>query len=230
LALGIGTWYWTHLTDTHYSTAVGAVTSVPLDDGSKITLNTASEIHIELTSSERRVSLEKGEAFFAVAKDPKRPFIVHAGNKRIIAVGTQFSVRRSGQDVRVAVAEGKVRIESYGPGGAANPQSAPLAAGSVASTSDSGIVVAQQSLTALQDDLSWRQGYLTFHDISLAEAVAEFNRYNTHRITIDDPKVAAIRISGTFRAVNYEAFVRVLDDGFHIHARTSGDETILARD
>ena len=60
---------------------------------------------------------------------------------------------------------------------------------------------------------------------SLADAVAEFNRYNTHRIVIEDPAVAAIRISGTFRTLNYEAFVRVLDHGFAIHSRTSEDTT-----
>ena len=104
-----------------------------------------------------------------------------------------------------------------------------LTPGSVASAGDAGVVVEQKPLAEAEDDLSWRQGYLTFHDTSLADAVAEFNRYNAHKIAIDDPAVAAIRISGTFRASNYEAFVRVLDDGFAIHSKSSEDSTTLTR-
>src|SRR4029077_4657262 len=101
--------------------------------------------------------------------------------------------------------------------------------GSIASAGDEGIVVQRKGLAEAEADLTWRQGYLTFHDTSLADAVAEFNRYNAHKIVIADPAVAGIRVSGTFRALNYEAFVRVLDDGFAIHARSTDDTTTLIR-
>lgn len=237
-----GAWYvWP--TGDRYSTPIGGVASVPLNDGSKITLNTASEVRVALTSKERRVELDKGEAYFEVAHDPSRPFIVQVGNKRVVAVGTKFSVRRNGEDIRVVVTEGKVRID----GGSATARDRQRAAGasadvlqqergpgetfltpgSIASAGDDGVVIQERALAELADGLSWRRGYLTFHNTSLADAVAEFNRYNAHRITIEDPKVAAIRISGTFRAVNYEAFVRVLDDGFAIHAANTEDTTTL---
>src|SRR5262249_8377393 len=102
-----------------------------------------------------------------------------------------------------------------------------LAAGSVASTQASRILVQQRSVPSVEDDLSWRRGYLTFHDTLLATAVDELNRYNKHKIVIQDPQVAAIRISGTFRAVNYRAFVRVLGEGFGIRSQDGEDTTTL---
>jgi transmembrane sensor len=112
---------------------------------------------------------------------------------------------------------------------ASGPGEAFLTPGNVASVGDDGIVIEQRPLTEAQDDVSWRQGYLTFHDTSLADAVAEFNRYNTHQVVIEDPAVAEIRISGSFRVRNYEAFTRVLEDGFALHARRSDDTTMLIR-
>lgn len=248
-ALGVGAYFFAAAPrGDRYSTPIGGIASVSLADGSRLTLNTATRVRVELTPQERHVRLEDGEAFFQVAKDPNRPFVVEVGNKRVIAVGTEFSVRRTGDDMRVVVTEGKVRVESGSADGAAtvrrrpgpagaSPQMAQgrppsevlLTPGSVASAADDGVVVEQKALSEAEDDLTWRHGYLTFHDASLADAVAEFNRYNTHKIAIQDPAVAAIRISGSFRALNYEAFVRVLGDGFAIHARTTGDTTTLTR-
>jgi len=100
---------------TRYSTPVGEIASVPMRDGSKVTLNTDSQIRVTLTDSERRVDLKYGEAFFEVSKDPKRPFVVNAGGKRVIAVGTQFSVRRDANDIQVVVTEGRFASKTRHP-------------------------------------------------------------------------------------------------------------------
>ncbi len=240
LAVGVGTYFAIAPNGERYATPIGGIASVPLQDGSSVTLNTASEVRVELTPHERHIRLNKGEAFFEVAKDPNRPFIVQVGTKRVIAVGTKFSVRRDGDDVRVAVTEGKVEVTDTR--GQQDPRSPPsvggslhegevfLTPGNIASADNAGIVVENRPLAEVVDNLSWRQGYLTFHETSLADAVAEFNRYNTHQIAVGDPKVAAIRISGTFRAVNYRAFIQVLDAGFAIHAETNQDTTTLSKD
>jgi transmembrane sensor len=94
-----------------YRTAVGSIKAVPMKDGSTITLNTDSGIRVAISDTERRVDLEKGEAFFEVAKDLNRPFVVRVGDERVTAVGTKFSVRREADDVRVIVTEGRVRVE-----------------------------------------------------------------------------------------------------------------------
>jgi len=244
-----------------YQTPVGGTESVPMSDGSNVTLNTNTRIQVTLTEKERGVQLERGEAFFEVAKDPNRPFIVSAGSKRVIAVGTKFSVEREADGVRVVVSEGTVRIEdATAPSHANSVRSAGtgankegtarlaqgesqatggeslggegvmLSAGSVARAQGDSVLVQEKPLPEVIDDyLSWRTGYLVFHDVPLAEAVAEFNRYNTRKIEIDDAAVASIKVSGKFRSTNFEAFVRLLEDGFAIRAHTTDDQIILTK-
>jgi len=227
-------------TGNRYATPIGAITSVALSDGSNMTLNTATEVHVDLTARERDVDLTHGEAFFQVAKDVKRPFVVNAGRKRVIAVGTQFSVRRDGDDVEVIVTEGTVRMEERrAPEVSTTPQSpldpsAPnsadivlLSAGTVARAGDAGVLVQREAVSATQDHLSWRTGTLTFRDQTLGEAVAEFNRYNERQIVIRDPAVAQLRIEGNFRATNVDAFVRLLESGFRVRASTDENQILL---
>lgn len=208
-----------------YRTPVGGLAVVPMADGSTITLNTDSRIRVAMSGQERRVELERGEAFFDVAKDPGRPFVVDAGDQRVIAVGTQFSVRREGDAIRVVVTEGKVRVEPEGRESVAARE--PLTAGAVALANNAGVLLQQQALPDAQEALSWRTGVLVFRDLTLTEAVAEFNRYNTRKIVIEDPGIATLRIAGSFRATNLDAFARLLERGYPLHARYADDRIIL---
>jgi transmembrane sensor len=203
-----------------------------MPDGSKITLNTDSEVRLDLENpAERRVELQKGEAFFEVAKDPNRPFVVSVGRKRVIAVGTAFSVLRDGDDVRVAITEGRVRIEDAAERaterGGTDDGISTLAAGSIARATNAGVLIQEKPIPEIENDLSWRTGYLIFRDTALADAVAEFNRYNTRKIVIEDPAVAATRVSGKFRSTQFEAFVRLLEAGFPIRAHAVDDHIVL---
>jgi transmembrane sensor len=80
----------------------------------------------------------------------------------------------------------------------------------------------------IERTLSWRNGVLTFRDTPLSSAVAEFNRYNTRQIVIDDERVASLQIGGIFRATQPENFVRLLSEGFPIHV-VMADERIVLR-
>jgi transmembrane sensor len=206
-----------------YTTPVGGMASVPLEDGSKITLNTDSTIRVALSTYERQIYLTQGEAFFDVARDPVRPFIVSAGRQRVVAVGTRFSVRRGEDGLRVVVTEGKVRIEDSKDGGSVLL----VAAGGVAKTGKYGGLIQKKTPPEAEEILSWRTGYLTFNDTPLADAVAEFNQYNTQRIIVDDPEAARIPLTGKFKPSNYEAFVRLLEDGYAIRVERVGEKIIL---
>ena len=207
-----------------YSTAIGGLQAVPMTDGSRVTLNTDSEIRLAVTEKERRVELKHGEAFFEVAKDASRPFVVSAGGQRIVAVGTAFSVRRQGNDIRVIVSEGKVRVEVPGKD-AALMQALP--AGSIVRTSSNEVLVQTKSIAEVEQSLSWRSGLLTFRNTPLADAIAEFNRYNTRKIVIDDPAIAALEIGGIFRATNLDSFVDLLQDGFPVRATAEAELIVL---
>ena len=211
-----------------YSTAVGGLASVPMVDGSKVMLNTNSELRVAVTDSERRVNLEQGEAFFQVAKDPSRPFVVIAGNERVIAVGTQFAVRRDADGMRVVVTEGRVRVEPSR-GSSRQAPVAELSAGSVAQSGGQGVLIQQRPVQEVEDFLSWRRGYLVFRNTTLADAVAEFNRYTTSKIVIEDEAVGALRIGGNFRSDNVKAFLRLLHEGFDIDVEARGERLVLKR-
>jgi transmembrane sensor len=211
----------------HYSTPVGGVSALPLPDGSQVTLNTASEIRVAVTDSERRIVLEQGEAFFNVAKDPARPFVVRVGNRRVTVVGTQFAVRRDRDELRVLVTEGKVRLESEGE----SPQRAVLLpAGAVARDGDMGVRVEQRTAQDLEEMLSWRSGFIVFQDVELAAAVHEFNRYLPRQMVIEDPAIASIRVGGMFRVSNVEAFLRILQADFPVAVERRGHRIALTKE
>jgi len=220
--------------DHDYATPIGATEAVALPDGSRLTLNTDSHLRIDMDGATRRVRLRQGEAFFEVAKDPSRPFVVEAGGKRIVAVGTAFSVRRTGDDVRVVVSEGRVRVESVQtPDRAIQPTlPAPLLdAGMIANTQGEAVLVQTGSAVDIARNLSWRTGQLVFRDTPMAEAVAEFNRYNTRKLVIEDASIDDLRVGGIFRATQIDAFVSLVQQGFPVQARAEADRIVLtARD
>jgi transmembrane sensor len=208
-----------------HATVIGGMERVPMVDGSRVTLNTNSQVSIALSEHERRVELKHGEAFFEVAKDPNRPFVVVAGDKRIIAVGTAFSVRHDGDDLKLIVSEGTVRMET--PSKHIKPPG-PLSAGSIVRARRDAMLVQKEAMADIERTLSWRNGVLTFRDTALSSAIAEFNRYNTRQIVIEDERVAALQIGGIFRATQPEAFVRLLSEGFPIQV-VMDDERIVLR-
>jgi transmembrane sensor len=257
LLVVIGSAYTYYFSDVftadRYSTPVGGLNVVHLSDGSQVTLNTDTSIRVVMAKGLRRIDLKKGEAFFEVAHDGSRPFVVYVGNKRVMAVGTKFSVRRESDDVQVVVTEGRVslaiaapptlrsqgagpditgqsipQILGAGPGtGAAYPPVTMLRAGTVARTANTDVLVHQQTAAESEVLLSWRNGYVAFRDTTLADAVNEFNRYNLRKIVIDDPKIADIRIGGNFRADNTAAFLWLLQNGFPIGIEQGGDKVFL---
>lgn len=213
-----------------YATPVGGLASVPMADGSNVTLNTDSQIRIALTGTERRVELGRGEAFFEVSKDPARPFIVRAGNKRVIAVGTKFSVRRDGDEIEIVVTEGKVRLEDgAAPHGPRADGSADvfLTPGSIARADEAGVLVQRKTLPEAEEQLSWRTGWLNFRDQGLADAIAEFNRYNVRKIVIESAAIGSLKIEGNFRATDVDAFVRLLESAFPVRAEVRTDQILL---
>lgn len=199
-----------------YSTPVGGMSSLPLPDGSKITLNTGSRIRIDLADAERRAVLEQGEAFFDVARDANRPFVVTAGDQRILVLGTKFSVRREGDDIRVAVTEGAVQVGDER-----------LVAGTVVRTGKAGVLVLKKALNEVEEELSWRSGVIVFRDDTLADAIAEFNRYTERKIEIVDPRVAEMRVAGSFQSSNAEDFVRLLEQGYSLRVEYGSDRILL---
>ncbi|MBL8266805.1 FecR family protein [Steroidobacter sp.] len=235
VALAAVTWAAVHLWQSanSFTTPVGGVASLPIADGSKVTLNTDSRIKVAISETERRIDLTYGEAFFEVAKDAKRPFVVFAGDKRVIAVGTSFSVRRgmgnAGDDIEVVVTEGVVKIVSAGAPDSKQSAAQSLPAGSIARTSGTELIVQHKETREAEQELSWRSGMLVLKNVTLAAAAAEFNRYNQRKILIEDASVASLSVAGNFRSTGVESFVDIVEKGYPVRvSQRNGDFLVSA--
>ncbi len=227
-------------------TDVGGFRELRLADGSVVQLNTDSAVRTRFTAEERRVELLRGEAFFDVASNPARPFIVSAGGVAVRAVGTAFNVRLRETAVEVLVTEGKVQVNDSVKGGnllgvdAAGAPSllvqgemAVIPASAVAEIQEANratpAVVALVAPVEVQRALAWQERRLEFEARPLGEVVAEFNRYNRTKLVIADPRLGAQKFSGSFRAEGYEPFVRLLEQSFGVAAVREGDDIVLRR-
>lgn len=229
LALALG-WGWQRqmsVEHASYLTAMGDLQTVPMSDGSRAVLSSDSRMQVALSRGERRIDLDRGEAFFEVSKDSKRPFVVTAGGRQVVAVGTRFSVRRDGADLRVVVTEGTVRLQAGTDAAAGQTPTTLLKAGSVALATGQGLLVRTGTVEEAERQLDWRAGYLTFRDTSLLDAAAEFNRYNQRKIVVADAAAGEMRVGGNFRWSNTDAFVRLLEQGFPVRAEQHADRIVL---
>jgi transmembrane sensor len=206
-----------------YETARGEMLRIALPDGSVVNLNTASHIDVHFTETSRTILLRRGEALFDVAKDAARPFVVMAGDARVRAVGTAFTVRHdAAAPVDVTVSEGVVEVSD-----AAEAQPPVRLAEGMRARVDGAIDAAPISSEAIAQSLSWRDGKIAFRDTSLAEAAAEFARYNAERIVIPDPDVAQQTITGLFLATDPQGFARAVAESLGLRAQVEGDRIIL---
>lgn len=188
-----------------YATALGEIRRVPLADGSMAAINTSTSLGVSLRPEVRRVKLDRGEAWFQVAKEPERPFVVESGSVRVRAVGTAFSVRRRDDGSDVLVTEGVVEVWSQ-----ASPDSRiRLAAGERTFVSDAaGAAPPAVAGPAIARNLAWREGQIILEGEPLVDAVAEFNRYNERKIVIADPSLQGERLVGWFRTNDPEGFAQ----------------------
>ncbi len=205
------------------STGVGQTTTATLFDGSTVTLDTASAIAAREVGGIRLVELKKGQAFFKVAKDPKRPFKVVAGGRTVTATGTAFSVRVDPDNFQVTLVEGSVVVEA--PRSRLLPgRASEMKAGESLKARDEG----RWSLAAVnvEAETSWRTGLLTFHDRPLAEAAAEMNRYSRRKVVVD-PRIASTPILGMFRNGDVEAFAAAAEAADIADVSRHGDMEIV---
>ena len=211
-----------------YSTPTGGHQIVALSDGSRVELNTDTVLRMRVSASGARTAwLDKGEAYFQIRHDAAHPFVVSVAAHRVTDLGTKFLIRDDTDRVEVMLTEGRARLESTN----ANAQyhSAVLRPGDVAVATKSSMSVARKSASDLTNELGWRHGVLVFKHTTLADAAAEFNRYNDQKIIIADPEVARLTIDGTFAANGLPLFVHSAREVFELHVENRGNETVISR-
>lgn len=220
------------------ATEAGAMKKLELPDGSVVQLNADTAVAVSVTATKRHVDLQRGEAYFTVAKDPSRPFVVSAGGVLVRAVGTAFNVALKSTSLEVLVTEGKVNVEEKSNGRSVLPNPTDLdpvlAAGQkvVVDLASSPMPVPAAAVITMpavevEQVLAWRTKLLEFDQTPLSDIVAEFNRHNQHQLVIADEALARRTFGGTFRADNYEDLVILLENRFGAIAKRDGNKTIL---
>ena len=182
-------------------TDVGEQRRVVLDDGSVALINTDSRLGVKYAEHRRRIALAQGEAWFQVAHDKSRPFVVDAGAVHVQATGTAFSVRRQPNGVQVAVTEGAVRVWRDG-----RPGELAVAAGHAAFVPAGADVPRRAQTAPTEDMLAWRRGEIVLNGQTVEEAAQEFNRYNARKLVVDSSEAGRERIVGYFLIDQPEKF------------------------
>lgn len=212
------------LLSRRYDTALGEIRRVPMSDGSVAAINTDSTLEIAMRPHSRTVKLERGEAWFAVAKDPDRPFVVESGPVHVRAVGTAFSVRKRDGGSDVLVTEGVVEVWTREDG---RPPRRVVAGQRIFVENDASAPTAPRADADLARQLAWRDGQIVLNGQTLAEAATEFNRYNDRKIVVADPRLANERFVGWFRTNDPEGFAEAAALTFNGDVSLGRDTIVL---
>ena len=215
--------WWTDFAWESYETPLGRHELHGLSDGSWIELNTNTQLRVRLKGEKREVELMRGEALFRVSHD-SRPFVVSAGDTTVSDLGTEFAVRRRGDDsVEVLVRSGRVEVVSNESN---STKREALKGGQAAIVGSQNIRVDNLDEATIERRLAWQMGKVSFAGETLGEAAEDVNRYNQTKIVIDDPSIANLHIGGVFPATDPEAFVAILEQTFRIQSSGSRDGVI----
>lgn len=200
-----------------YQTQVAEIRELTLEDGSVVTLGAKSRIDTEFTSTRRQVTLLEGEAFFEVAKDPSRPFFVAAQDTLVRVVGTKFDVKRSADIVHVSVLEGVVEVmkpgdieETIATANTTDIDKQVLTAGERVSAARRVALPQARQVEQIEPG-SWRMGRLAYEDASLAEIVADLNRYYDRPIRIASSDVGDLRSTVAFQTSEIDQVFEVME-------------------
>lgn len=199
---------------------------IELLDGTKVWLNASSALTYFTTSvsGERRVKLE-GEAFFDVAEDAERPFVVETTAGEVTVLGTSFSVKNfeSVNEFTVHVATGKVKMAPND-----HPKSLTLEA------NESGVFQKKDGRLEKQsndnlNELVWHTRTLRFSDDPLPEALAVISRYYGVQLVIETQALMACTLTGNFKNKEFSSVKTTLETFLGAEVVEVGDRKFALR-
>jgi transmembrane sensor len=200
-----------------FTTNIGELRTITLEDGSVVTLNADSRMRVSFTRTRRLIELTDGQALFRVAKDPARPFIVQSNDARVTAVGTEFDVNDKGSGTVVTVLEGRVSVAGSAPEPASPTR---LATPMLVSAGEQAIVAPARTTKHRESHpanvAAWTTGLLVFDSEPLREVARAFNRQSARQLVIADPELRELRISGVFPAAAVEPMAEFLRARFGV--------------
>ncbi len=199
LLAGAGTiGFWGRARAQTYKTEVGEQKHVSLDDGTRIFLDTDTQVDVQFSGGQRASNLQYGRVNFRVASDPARPFVVSAARSRIIGSPSDIDIRLDGEQLSVVLVNGSVEIVR------SNSQPEKLESGDRLIVDAKGF--GRRDRPALVPLLAWQTGQAIFENGRLSDAAAEMNRYSNVKLLISDPEAGELRVSGIYAVGDNVAF------------------------
>ncbi len=198
-----------------FQSAIGEQHTITLEDGTVVTLNTDTQLRIDLQSNKRLAYVDKGEVFFSVQKDNKRPFDVITQSGTVRVVGTQFSVHNTGADAVVTVIEGKVALAS------------------LIVTANQQVSMVQASTGALPEsidakaELSWRKRELIYRSEPLGQVIKDLNRYYKAKISLATPSLENMEVIAVLQLNGATTTATTLAAALNLDVTTNSDATII---
>jgi len=230
----------------YYETIVGEQSTIYLDDGTKLVLNTNSAAKVSYSVNHRLISLERGEIHVDVAHDKTRPLSVKAGDKIVQAVGTAFNIELfEDRRFELIVTDGSVRISDRASFERLLNTDTPdsqvhgrIPEGALSVSKGESLVVGhveQAHITPIkieaveiEENLSWRSGNLIFDGQRLGEAIKEISRYTSVEFKFSDNEIKNVKIAGLFKTGDVNGLLIALDSAFDISStRTAREEVML---
>ncbi|WP_160152755.1 FecR domain-containing protein [Microbulbifer sp. ALW1] len=198
----------------YYQTEIGGQRVVHLEDGSTLMLNTNTRVGVRYQRKQRSLFLERGEAFFMVAKNPERPFVVAVRGSEVRALGTAFNVALQADRVQVGVTQGIVEVRAEDATGETQQLAKMLPGEGVRYTAtnprdSSGVVPVN-----LDQVTAWQTHRIYFDNERLEDAIAEYNRYTTRKMVLVGDALTNQRISGVFNIGDADGLAFALEQGF----------------
>ena len=207
-----------------FRTRLGEQLTVDLADGSHVTLNTDSRLQVNLEGDHRELLLSRGEAFFDVAKDPDRPFIVRAGNAEVRALGTAFNIYLHDEESTITVTEGVVRVTELEAPSSRAADVALLYVNQSIASDNRGLASPVTSNT--ETTLAWRDGKIVADHMKLLTLVEELSRYHRRQIVIPDAEVGQMTVSGVFELKDPDTILRALEHTLAVRSVVLADGSV----
>lgn len=209
---------------TAYATAKGEMRTVPLGDGTTVTLNTDTHIKIYEDEGRRRIRVLRGEVLIEGA-GAVVPTLVEVDGKQLEGSAATFVVRKlNDQPAQILVQDGRVVLAEE------KQSTMPLSANTGASLlegKEQGWQLRALSYGQLGRELAWREGKIALQGETLAEAVALYARYSDTPIVIADPTLAQVPVTGLFAVNNALGFSRAVADVFDAEVRQEGERIVI---
>jgi len=211
-----------------YATVKGEIRTIPLADGSTVTLNTDTRIRVHEDRGQSRIQVLRGEVFVQSASDGRHPLTVEVEGRTLHAAQAMFNVSKlDSQPWQLTVHNGQVEVE-----GPVNAPATVVASNVRLSGPLSGARVAPRKSLLSADEverlLAWREGKIAFHGETMAEAARTFSRYSDTRIVLADPALASQQVIGLYAANNPVGFARAAARVLDARVELSAGQVVIS--